>query len=258
MRSARPLAPTALPYLPRRGFLKTSLGLVAAGFLPSLGCGQEADPGAQFLALCAVLTGYESASLDPALADTYRAALEKTRPQGLAELLTLNPSLLIIVEGLNYATDFSGVYASPLSLSVAGRLVYSAHDYAWFHPTAKTYAELKTAQGNSWGFLLVQGKPYTAPVWVGEFGTCHTGADCLDGPEGQSSQGLWFAGIRRYLDEADIDWAYWALNGTQARGTSRTYGAEETYGILDTSWGRPALDGLQTALAALQPVRQRP
>lgn len=87
MRSARPLAPTALPYLPRRGFLKTSLGLVAAGFLPSLGCGQEADPGAQFLALCAVLTGYESASLDPALADTYRAALEKTKPQGLSELL---------------------------------------------------------------------------------------------------------------------------------------------------------------------------
>lgn len=187
-------------------------------------------------------------------------ALDWKRAAGTcaAELLKLNPNLLIVVEGLNYATDFSGAYASPLSLPVAGRLVYSPHDYAWFNSTIKTYAELKTALGNRWGFLLAQGKPYTAPVWVGELGTCHTGADCIDGPEGTNSQGLWFAGIRRYLDEADIDWAYWALNGTQARGTSRTFGAEETYGILDTSWQRPALAALQSALAALQPVRQRP
>lgn len=187
-------------------------------------------------------------------------ALDWKRAAGgcAAELLKLNPNLLIVVEGLNYATDFNGVYTSPLSLPVAGRLVYSPHDYAWFHPGAKTYAEIKATLGSRWGFLLVQGKPYTAPVWVGEFGTCHTGADCIDGPEGQSSQGLWFASLRRYLDEADIDWAYWALNGTQARGTTRTYGAEETYGILDPGWQRPALAALQSALAALQPVKQRP
>lgn len=186
---------------------------------------------------------------DPAL-DWKRAA-----GAAAAEILKINPSLLIILEGLSYSTDFTGLYTNPLALSVPGRLVYSPHDYAWFHNGLTSYADLKTALGNKWGFLLVQGKPYTAPVWVAEFGTCHTGADCIDGASGQ---GLWFAGIRRYLAEADIDWAYWALNGTQARGTTRTYGAEETYGILDPSWQRPALDALQSALAALQPVTEKP
>ena len=171
------------------------------------------------------------------------------------EILKLNPNLLIFVEGLNYSTDFGGVYTDPLQLSVAGRLVYSPHDYAWFHNGLSSYAELKTALGNKWGFLLVQGKPYTAPVWVSEFGTCHTGADCIDGATGQ---GLWFAGIRQYLREADIDWAYWAWNGTQARGTSRTYGEEETYGVLDRTWQKPALPALQTALGALQAATEHP
>ena len=62
----------------------------------------------------------------------------------------------------------------------------------------------------------------------------------------------------QYLTEADIDWAYWAWNGTQARGTSRTYGEEETYGVLDSTWQQPALPALQAALAALQPAIEHP
>lgn len=172
-----------------------------------------------------------------------------------AELLKLAPNLLIIVEGLNYSTDLTGAYGSPLVLSVPGRLVYSPHDYAWFHTGLTSYAELKTSLGNSWGFLLTQGLSFTAPVWVGEFGTCHNGSDCIDGTAGQ---GLWFASMRRYLNEADIDWAYWTLNGTEARGAGRTAGAEETYGILDPLWQRPSLAALQAALAALQPTTQHP
>jgi endoglucanase len=170
-------------------------------------------------------------------------------------LLNLNSHLLIIVEGLNYSTDFTGVYSNPLVLGTQGRLVYSPHDYAWFHNGLMSYSDLKTALGNMWGFLLVQGMPFTAPVWVGEFGTCHTAADCVDSASGQ---GFWFAGIREYLSEADIDWAYWPLNGTEARGQGRTYGAEETYGVLDVTWQKPALPSLQAALAALQPATQHP
>jgi endoglucanase len=171
------------------------------------------------------------------------------------EILRLSPNLLIIVEGLGYSTDFTGAYGNPLTLSMSGRLVYSPHDYAWFHNMLTSYAQLKQDLGNKWGFLLTQGQPFTAPVWVGEFGTCHTSADCVDSANGQ---GFWFAGFRRYLGEADIDWAYWAVNGTQARGQGRTYGAEETYGILDVTWQQPALAGLQSALAGLQPVTQHP
>lgn len=171
------------------------------------------------------------------------------------ELLKLNPNLLVMVEGLNYSTDFGGVYTDPLQLSVAGRLVYAPHDYAWFHTGITSYADLKTALGNQWGFLLTQGKPFTAPVWVSEFGTCHSGPDCI---AGTTAQGLWFAAIRQYLTDADIDWAYWALDGTQASGSGRTLGAEETYGVLDRAWQKPALPALQAALAALQPATEHP
>ena len=65
-------------------------------------------------------------------------------------------------------------------------------------------------------------------------------------------------GIRKYLAEADIDWSYWALNGTEASGTTRTLGAEETYGILDTSWSSVASQDLMLALTALQAATQAP
>jgi endoglucanase len=166
-----------------------------------------------------------------------------------------NPSLLIVVEGLNYASDVGGPYTLPITLTVPNRVVYSAHDYAWFHQGISTYGEFKTELGNKWGYILAQGKAYTAPVLLGEFGTCNTAATCVTDATGQ---GFWFSAIRTYLSEADIDWAYWPLNGTQARGTGRTFGAPDTYGILDTDWKAPALDPLITSLQTLQPVTQKP
>jgi len=170
-------------------------------------------------------------------------------------VLGVAPSWLIFVEGLNYSADFTGAYTNPIALALPGRLVYTPHDYASYHPGLTSYADLKTALGDAWGFLLVQGQPYTAPVWLGEFGTCHTSASCVDDTAGQ---GLWFAGIRMYLTEADIDWSYWPLNGTEATGTSRTLGAEDSYGVLDPAWTQPALPALTSALQAIEPVTQMP
>ncbi|MDI1434122.1 glycoside hydrolase family 5 protein [Polyangium sorediatum] len=170
-------------------------------------------------------------------------------------VLKENPNLLIVVEGLNYASDLGGPYTLPVTLDVPGRVVYSAHDYAWFHTGLSDYQALKTELGNKWGYLLTQGQPFTAPVLVGEFGTCHNAATCVSDATGQ---GFWFSALRTYLSEADIDWAYWAVNGTQARGTGRVFGAEETYGILDTKWEAPASEPLLSSLQALQAVTQKP
>ncbi|EYF06416.1 glycoside hydrolase family 5 protein [Chondromyces apiculatus] len=170
-------------------------------------------------------------------------------------VLGINPDLLIVVQGLNYSADLSGPYNLPVQLAVEDRLVYAAHDYAWFHENLATYDELKTTLGNMWGYLLVQDQAYTAPVWVNEFGTCHTSATCVTDAVGQ---GFWFAGIRQYLTEADIDWAYWSLNGTQARGTGRTFGAEDSYGVLDTAWAASASTDLLDALKTIQPATQGP
>jgi endoglucanase len=157
----------------------------------------------------------------------------------------------VIVEGIDYATNLTGVFFSPVQLPLADRLVYEAHDYAW----DLAVPDLKTCLGAEWGYIITQGRSFTAPVWVGEFGTCHAGAACVDA---QSGQGAWFAGIRRYLEDGDMDWCYWALNGTQSSGLGRALGAEESYGLLDTTWTRPASSDLLQALVALQPATQQP
>jgi endoglucanase len=170
-------------------------------------------------------------------------------------VLATNGSLLVFVEGINYATDLTGIYSLPITLQRPNRLVYEAHDYAWDHNGETTYAQIKTTLGNSWGYILTQNQSYTAPIWVGEFGTCHGDASCVASATGQ---GFWFDSIRRYLVEADIDWSYWALNGTQASGTGRTFGGEESYGVLDTTWTKPALTDLSAALGAIAKATQGP
>lgn len=174
-------------------------------------------------------------------------------------ILQIAPSWLIVVQGLSYSGDFSGAYTSPIRLTVPNRVVYAPHDYSWFHSSARDYETIKRELGERWGFLLVQDQTYTAPVWVGEFGTCNDSAACVDQPAGvDANQGFWFASFRRYLAEADIDWAYWTLNGTQARGTGRDPLAPEDYGILKENWQDVALPALQESLKKLQPITQTP
>lgn len=43
------------------------------------------------------------------------------------------------------------------------------------------------------------------------------------------------------MDVNDIDWAYWPLNGTESTGASRTFGGEDSYGLLDPYWNGPAV-----------------
>jgi endoglucanase len=169
-------------------------------------------------------------------------------------ILQVNPNLLIAVDGLNYSADLTGPYTAPLTFSVANRLVYAPHDYEWFHAD-KAYAAVKTQTGNQWGYLLTQGQAYTAPVWVSEFGTCNTSDTCVSDSSGG---GLWFQSFLRVLDDADVDWGYWPLNGTEASGTGRTLGAADSYGVLDAQWAGASRAALIQALRSRQPITQRP
>jgi endoglucanase len=159
---------------------------------------------------------------------------------------------LIFVEGTSFATQFTAAYANPIS--IPGHLVWSVHDYQWSQPRMPTFDALHAVLGALWGFLLLQDRKFTAPVWVGEFGTAHD-----DGGLSESNdQGRWFRWLLRYLRESDIDWCYWALNGTQSRGRGRTLGAEETYGVLDRTWNAPASAELVRLLQGIQPATQGP
>ena len=168
-------------------------------------------------------------------------------------VLAANPNLLIFVEGINYASDLTGVKTLPVILSMAQRVVYSSHDYSWFHSGVGSYGTLKSQLDAKWGFLL----DANAPVWVGEFGTCHTSATCIASTT-PSDSGFWFAGFERYLQERDLDWSYWALNGTEASGTSRTLGAEETFGVLNENWSGAASAALLNVLQAVSAVAVAP
>jgi endoglucanase len=160
-------------------------------------------------------SGAQWGGTDPQL--DWHAAAERGGNGVLAE----NPELLVMVEGPQYSTDFTAFGTLPLVLKVANRVVYSPHAYSF-----SGYDELKQAYDARAGFLL-QAQP-AIPLWVGEFGTCQT-LDC-----GDDSQ--WFHWFVQYLQEKNLSWSYWPLNGTQSSGVSRKYGELETYGLLSPDY----------------------
>jgi endoglucanase len=157
---------------------------------------------------------------DPKL--DWHAAAER----GGNAVLAVNPLLLIMVEGPEYSTNFTGFDKLPVRLNVANRLVYSPHAYNIANHRFANYEELKQAYDARAGFLL-HDEP-GVPLWVGEFGTCQT-LDC-----GANSD--WFVMYIRYMKENDLGWSYWALNGTQSSGASRKYDDLEDYGLLSTDY----------------------
>lgn len=157
-------------------------------------------------------------------------------------VLSVNPSLLIMVEGVNYALDLTGVADLPVLLKVGNRLVYSAHDYPFDHNGLTDANQLASDLNSEWGYIITPGQSYTAPLWLGEFGNCHTASTCIsDTTSADGSGGLWFASLRQYLSQNDISWSWWAINGTETTGNGRTFGSEETYGVLNPYWNAAAL-----------------
>jgi endoglucanase len=165
-------------------------------------------------------SGAQWGGSDPKL--DWHAAAER----GGNAILGVNAKLLIMVEGPEYSTDLTGFGKLPVVLKVSDRVVYSPHAYASAEHRFQSYDELRQAYDARAGYLL-QSEP-AVPLWVGEFGSCQT-LDC-----GDNSQWLrWFV---RYLEEKNLGWSYWPLNGTQSSGQSRKYDAVETYGLLTTDY----------------------
>ena len=148
-------------------------------------------------------------------------------------VLSVNPSLLIFVEGIQtyngdgywWGGNLQGAGAFPVRLNVANRLVYSAHDYAtsvsnqpWFSDPSFPN-NMAGIWNKNWGYLFNNN---VAPVWVGEFGT--TLASTTDQ--------TWLRTLVQFLRPTQqfgadsFQWTFWDLNPNSG----------DTGGILKDDW----------------------
>jgi len=167
----------------------------------------------------------------------------------------LNPHVLVICEGLGYATQLEGVASHPVKLAQANKVVYSMHDYSWFHSQGQSQAAYAEQMNNAGGYLVTE---KIAPLWIGEFG---------DTVSSLASQGSvsWWANIRAWLTDNDIDWCWWALNPTHGTssepGTSTikyNWGQPEPYGLLAPDWANALSPDVMIMLQAMVAPRTGP
>ena len=156
----------------------------------------------------------------------WRAAAER----GGNAVLSVNPKLLIFVEGPGYSTHMAAVAKTPPQFTVPHRLVLSPHAYSIGHNYA-SFQAAAAALDNEFAPLLHADNPQ--PIWVGEFGAC-TMQPCR--AYGVAWLG-WFAQWARANGISNV--SYWALNATESSGRSRTLGNPESYGLLSLDWQKP-------------------
>ncbi len=209
------------------------------------------------------------------------------------EALGVNPHWLIFVEGVStyrqpdgsfpndgWGENLQGAATDPVSLNVGAQLVYAPHDYR-FYQQDNNAGDLYRTWDRAFGFVSVPNQPYTAPLWVGEFGTCTHANNCiLDRTEpGANNSGFWFSTFAGYMDNGDpnpdpslptgtapipggISWSYWPINGTysdswsyrnsdQSLQTWQTcYGQREDFGLLGSDWSTDSAPFIQQYLFA--------
>jgi endoglucanase len=117
------------------------------------------------------------------------------------------PHWLIIVEGVAFASDLTLAAKRPIRLPKQDMLVYSVHDYPWFHKFDNTAEDILKTMKYQWGHLIEDGGPNNVPIWLGEVATCN---GCInDG----SKDAMWFGVMSDYIREKDLDWSWWRLTG---------------------------------------------
>jgi endoglucanase len=172
----------------------------------------------------------------------------------------VSPGVLIICEGLSFAADLTGVARHPLRLERPEKVVYSLHDYSWFHPAGQprqAYADQMRVSG---GYLLNEG---IAPLWIGEFGNDTRSLDSFG--RSSSPQSAWWNNIEDWLTEHDVDWCWWPLNPTQPKGTipvtgrhRSDWGDPEPWGLLAPDWRGVANPAVLDILKEMIPARTGP
>lgn len=160
-------------------------------------------------------------------------------------ILGADPGALFFCEGLSFASDLTGAPSKPVTPAGSNGVVYSLHDYSWFHASGQSQVEYARKMQASSGSLL---SSQTAPVWIGEFGTDNGG-----------NLGGWFARFLAWASQTDADWCWWQLDGTNVAGTDpqtgvrkATLGTRASFGLFNPAWNGTSNPALLKALQAIQ------
>jgi len=172
----------------------------------------------------------------------------------------VSPEVLIICEGPGFAADLTGVARHPVRLERPGKVVYSLHDYSWFHPAGQPRSAYFDQMHRAGGYLLDAG---IAPLWIGEFGNDTRSLDNF-GRAATPAAG-WWNNVEAWLTEEDVDWCWWPLNPTQPRGTvpatgrhRSAWGDPEPWGLLAPDWRGVAYPAVLDILKQMIPPRTGP
>ncbi|MEU3985129.1 cellulase family glycosylhydrolase [Streptomyces sp. NPDC026672] len=170
-------------------------------------------------------------------------------------LTEANPRLLIVVEGINWTglpvdglpherPTLAPARTLSHTLADAHKLVYSAHFYGYTGPRHSgatgigethdpryqdlTHDQLYQVLTDQAFFVTAEGRHYTAPVWISEFG--------IGAGEAGAAARAWFGNITDYFADHDADFAYWPLVGWEGHddwALLRYDSAGRRHGILD-------------------------
>ncbi|AEO69593.1 d8cc7db3-39c9-4e7d-9c62-00ad67213c40 [Thermothielavioides terrestris] len=160
-----------------------------------------------------------------------------------------HPDVLVIVGGVQSATDLTHLRDGVGMLDTsgwAGKHVWEMHAYSFtvtFPDPFQSCDLVQAEYGAFVGFVLEQGKPYTGPLILSEFGVGMQGGP-NDGLSDQDSRYL--SCLVSYMQNNDADWAVWAVQGSYYV-RDRTVDADESWGLLThdwSDWRNPAFPGM--------------
>jgi hypothetical protein len=161
-----------------------------------------------------------------------------------------NPDVLVVVGGVQSTTDLlhlrSGDAEDMLDTSGwRGKHVWEMHAYSFtvtFPDAFKNCDIVKAQYGAFVGFVLEQGKAYTGPMILSEFGVGMEGGE-FDGLSEKDDRYL--NCLVSYMQNNDADWAVWAIQGSYYARDGKA-DADETWGLMNhnwTGWRNPAFPG---------------
>ncbi|KAI0202252.1 glycoside hydrolase family 5 protein [Astrocystis sublimbata] len=170
-----------------------------------------------------------------------------------------NPDVLILMGGTQSSTDLTHIRANRnIDWSAwAGKHVWEWHAYEFTVTYALAKASCgatKDAYGLFNGFVLEQGKDYTAPLILTEFGFGQVGGGNMGLNDDDNK---YFQCLREYVLSNDSEWAIWAIMGSYyVREGTIDY--DEGFGVLSHDWSGFRNKDLPTLLEPMFKVTQGP